>query len=331
MQYRKLGRTDIEVSTISVGFWAVASPDKWGPQDDENAIAAVHTALDAGVNLFDTAEAYGEGESERLLGRALGTRRDEVVIASKVRPANAAPDDLIAACEASLRRLNTDHIDLYQLHWPNREVPLADTFGAMERLREQGKVRVIGVSNFGVGDLQDALAVTRLETDQLPYNLLFRAIEDEILSLCNEHSIGVLAYSPLMHGLLTGKFDSLDDVPTPRARSRHFAGSRPMARHGEPGAEAELAAALDAVRRIADEHTLTMGQLALAWVAHQPGVASVIAGARNPQQAQQNALASDIMLNGETLVALNKATAELKAALGPNPDMWNGSANSRFR
>ncbi len=330
MQYRMLGQTDIAISTVGVGFWAVADPAMWGAQDEQDAIAAVQAALDLGMNFFDTAEGYGDGHSEELLGRALGQRRSEAVIASKVAPQHLAPDDLVAACEASLRRLNTDYLDLYQIHWPNRDIPLSDSLGALERLREQGKVRAIGVSNFGVGDLLDTIALARIEANQLPYSLLFRAIENAIMPLCAENAISVLAYSPLLHGLLSGKYDSIDDLPSERQRTRHFAGTRPLARHGESGAEAELAAALDGIRAIAARCDMTMAQLALAWIAHQPGVTSVIAGARNPQQVQQNAIASDIMLDGETIVALSHATAGLKAALGPNPDMWQGVMDSRY-
>lgn len=331
MQYRTLGRTDHEISTVGVGFWAVADPDLWGAQDDQDAIDAVRAALDEGINFFDTAEGYGDGYSEELLGRALAGRRDQAFIATKATARHLAPEDLIAACEASLRRLQTDYIDLYQFHWPSRVIPLEDSLGALERLKEQGKIRVGGVSNFGVGDLGDLLALGRVESDQLPYSLLFRAIEFEVLPLCVEHDIGVLAYSPLLHGMLTGKFDSLDDIPDERARTRHFAPTRPMTRHDEHGAEDELAAALDAIREIAAARSLPMTLLALSWVIHQPGITSVIAGARNPQQAIQNARAADIMLDGETIVALNRATDALKAKLGANPDMWQSGENARFR
>lgn len=331
MQYRTLGRAGFDVSTVAVGWWAVADPALWGAQDEQDAIRAVHAALDCGITLFDTAEGYGDGYSEELLGRALGRRRSEALIATKVAPRNLAPDDLIAACEASLRRLHTDTIDLYQIHWPSGSVPLADSLGALERLREQGKIRAIGVSNFGPGDLRDVLAVGRAESNQVAYNALFRAIEDEVLPLCAEHDIGVLAYSPLLHGILTGKFTALDDVPPERARTRHFASSRPLARHGEPGAEAEVAQALDALRALAESRKLTLAQLALSWLIHEPGVTSVIVGARDAQQVTENALVADIMLDGETLVAVNRATDAVKAALGPNLDMWLAGADARIR
>lgn len=329
MHYHPLGQTGIDVSTIALGYWAVADPRIWGPQDEQAAIGAVHAALERGINLIDTAEGYGDGQSEILLGKALADRREQAIIATKVSRGHLAPADVVAACEASLRHLQVDYIDLYQIHWANPAVPLADTLDTLDRLREQGKIRAIGVSNFGPHDLAEGIAHTRLEANQLPYNLLFRAIEDEVIPLCQQHSISVLIYSPLLHGVLTGKFATLDDVPDERARTRHFAAERPLARHNDANREGETMAALDAIRRISDDAGLPMAQLALAWLLHQPSVTSVIAGARNPQQVEDNAAATDITLSADMLAALDAATAPLKHALGPNLDPWQSGRNSR--
>jgi myo-inositol catabolism protein IolS len=329
MRYHKLGKTDLSVSLLAMGCWALAGDATWGPQDEAASIATVHAALDAGVNLFDTAEGYGGGDSESILGQALAGRRHQAVIATKVSRSNLSYQEVQQACENSLRRLRTDYIDLYQIHWPSRSVPLAETMGALERLREKGKVRAIGVCNFGVRDLSDLLRIGWAETDQLPYSLLWRAIENEIRPKCVEEKIGILCYSPLVQGLLTGKFSSADEVPDGRARSRLFSGDRPEARHGEAGCEAQTFAAIEQIGRICDEVGQPMARVALAWLLAQPGVTSAIAGARRPDQIQETARAADLELSAGTLDALTGVTEEVKRCIGDNPDMWQ--SQSRFR
>jgi aryl-alcohol dehydrogenase-like predicted oxidoreductase len=329
MKYRTLGKTDIAVSVVALGCWALIGDSTWGPQDEADSLATVGAALDAGVNFFDTAEAYGDGASEVILGRALAGRRHQAIIASKVSPSHLSAAEVRQACERSLQRLGTDYLDLYQIHWPSRTVALDETLEALERLREQGKVRAVGVCNFGVEDLAALLKAGRAETNQLPYSLLWRAIEYEIRPRCIEAGLGILCYSPLAQGLLTGKFTSPDQVPEGRARTRLFAGSRPQARHGEPGCEAETFAAIERIHRLCDEIGQPMAAMSLAWLLHQPGVTSVIAGARRPDQIRQTAQAAGLELAPETIARLTAATEELKHMLGPNPDMWQ--SESRFR
>ncbi|MHB9046056.1 MAG: aldo/keto reductase, partial [Pirellulales bacterium] len=220
MRYTTLPTTEIRVSVVAMGCWALAGDSTWGPQDEAESIEAVHAALDAGINFFDTAEMYGAGLSEQRLGRALVGRRDEAVIASKFNGEHMAPKDVVAACERSLRNLQTDRIDLYQIHWASHTVPLADTWAELLRRRDEGKVRAIGVCNFGAGDLAELLAIGRPVTDQLPYSLLTRAIEYEVLPRCRQRGVGVLCYSPLLLGLLSGKYADADSVPDGRARTR---------------------------------------------------------------------------------------------------------------
>ena len=329
MKHRKLGKTDITVSVVAMGCWAIAGGRVWGPQDEVDSIATVEAALDAGVNFFDTAEGYGDGYSELVLGRALAGRRHEAVIATKVGRSRLSGDEVQQACERSLQRLQTDYIDLYQIHWPRRTVPLDETMEALERLCEQGKARAIGVCNFGVGDLSDLLKVGGTETNQLPYSLLWRAIEYEIRQKCIDEGIGILCYSPLAQGLLTGKFGAPDEVPEGRSRTRHFSKDRPQTRHGEAGCETEMFAAIEKIGHISDKIHQPMAKVALAWLLHQPGVTSVIAGARNPNQIKQTAQAADLELPPETIGELTEATEEVKRILGPNPDMWQ--SESRFR
>lgn len=329
MKYRELGKTDITYSVVAMGCWAIAGDSTWGPQDEAESIATIEAALDAGVNFFDTAEAYGDGHSELVLGRALAGRRHEAAIATKVNSSHLSGDGVQRSCERSLQRLQTDYIDLYQIHWPSRTVPLAETMEALERLREQGKVRAIGVSNFGVRDLSDLLTVGRCETNQLPYNLLWRAIEHEIRRKCVDEGIGILCYSPLAQGLLTGKFASPGEVPDGRAYTRHFSKDRPRARHGESGCEAEVFAAIEKIRRISDRIGEPMAKVAVAWLLYQPGVTSVIAGARNPGQIEQTVQAVDLELPPEIIGELTEATDEVKRVLGPNPDMWQSESRLR--
>jgi myo-inositol catabolism protein IolS len=329
MNYRVLGKTEISVSVVAVGCWAFAGESTWGPQSEADSIATVRAALDAGVNLFDTAEGYGGGDSESVLGRALAGRRHEAVIATKVSRSNLSGQTLQEACQRSLRRLQTDYIDLYQIHWPNPKIPLEETWEALERLREQGKVRAIGVCNFGLSDLSDLLALGWVATNQLPYSLLWRAIEYGIRQKCTDEGIGILCYSPLVQGLLTGKFSSPDEVPEGRARTRLFSSDRPQARHGEAGCETEVFSALEKIRHISHEIEQPMASLSLAWLLHQPGVTSVIVGARKPHQIEQTAQAADLVLSAAVVDALTAATEEVKRKLGPNPDMWQ--AESRFR
>lgn len=329
MRYCRLGQTDISVSVVAMGCWALAGDQTWGPQVEADSKATIRAALDTGVNFFDTAEGYGDGASEIVLGRALAGRRHEAVIATKVSRAHLSSDEVQQACEGSLRRLQTDYIDLYQIHWPSRTVPLDETMEALEKLREQGKVRAIGVCNFGLQDLSHLLTVGWAETNQLPYSLLWRAIEYEIRQKCVDEGIGILCYSPLAQGLLTGKFSSPDEVPEGRARTRYFSKDRPQTRHGEAGCEAEVFTAIEQIRRICDGIGRPMAAVALAWLLHQPGVTSVIAGARRPDQIRQTAQAADPELSPETLAALAEATEGVKRKMGPNPDLWQSESRLR--
>ncbi len=331
MQYRKLGETDIEVSAIAMGCWAVAGDRTWGRQDESDAIAAMQAALDVGINFFDTAPGYGNGYSENLLAKALADRREQVIIADKVSQEHLAPAALIASCEKSLMLLRTDHIDLLQIHWPDWDVPQADTFGAMLQLKEQGKIRAIGVSNFGPRDLGEAVTHAPIVTNQLVYSLLARSIEFEIKPLCRQHGVGILCYSPLAQGLLTGKFATADEVPVGRARTRHFSHEREQTRHGQSGCERETFEAIYRVRAIADSIGQSMADVAMAWLLAQSGVTSVLAGARNADQARRNAKASDLVLSQETLDQLDKVTQDLKAALGREADLWAPPSESRMR
>ncbi len=322
MQYCKLPGSDIDVSVICQGCWSIIGGYTWGDQDRRDSERAIAAALDAGINFFDTAPAYGDGESEAILGRVLEGSRKDVVLATKVRRQDLAPVDVKRSCEKSLGLLKTDRIDLLQVHWPNPEIPLDDTVAAMMELRDEGKIRHLGVCNFGVGYLQDLPREAEIVSNQLAYNLLFRAIEHAVMPASARRGMGILAYSPIAQGLLAGKFASADEVPPERARTRHFSKDRPEARHREPGCEDELFRAIGRIRRIASQLGVSMVHLSLAWLIAREGVTAAIAGARNPDQACDNAAAGDVKLSDDTLVALDEATRGVKEALGENADMW---------
>ncbi len=206
------------------------------------------------------------------------------------------------------------------------QADLGDTIAALEGLRDQGKIRCWGVSNFGLGNLRAIEANGNCATNQVAYSLLARAVEYEIAPHCVEAGIGILCYSPLAQGLLTGKFRHPDEVPEGRARTRHFSKKRSGVRHGEDGCEAETFAAIEQIRGIADGLGVCMDQLSLARLLHQPGVTSILAGARTAQQAQSNAAAVSVRITPETLAALNMATATVKEHLGRNPDLWSSKS-----
>lgn len=327
MEYRKLGESELYVSSIALGCWPLVGGFNWGNQDEKDSLETLHAAYDLGINFYDTAEGYGSGYSEQLVGKALASKRHHVVIATKVSKNNLHAIDLRASCEASLKNLNTDYIDLYQIHWPNPEIPLEETIGCMRELKEEGKIREIGVSNFGARSLKECRRLgVNVVSNQVAYNLLFRAIEYEILPLCEQRQISILPYCPIMQGLLTGKFKNPDEVPEDRARSRHFSPDRPHSRHDDDGAEALTFKTIDRLREVAEKSGLSMANLAQAWLLAQPSVPTVLTGARKPEQVQRNAEAAKVLLASALIEELNSVTKPLKERLGDNPDLWQSSS-----
>ena len=330
MQYIKLGSTDLRVSRIAFGCMSTVANPTYDGVEDAKGIATIRASLDHGINFFDTAPAYGDGASEDLLGRALEDVRDQVVIADKISSQTLSANEVREECEKSLKLLRTDYIDLYQIHWPRREVPLDETLKAMEELVKSGKVRALGVCNFGELDMKDALAVgPTLATNQIVYSLLSRAVEFEVADICDQHDVGMLCYSPIAQGLLAGKYHSADEVPDERARTRMFSKDRPQSRHNEPGCEDEAFRAIAAVRKVSERLGQSMADVSLAWLLHQKAVACVLAGASREEQVARNAAAADITLSAEDLAELDAATRPVKEAMGPSIDMWATPARTR--
>jgi myo-inositol catabolism protein IolS len=317
MQLRPLGRTDLLLSAVIMGTWQ-AGKAMWTDIDDNETRRAMRAALDAGITTFDTAEVYGNGHSERIIGEALSDVRDRIVLATKVFSNHLQYDQVIQACERSLKNLKTDYIDLYQIHWPpgsfgHPVVPLEETMRAMVALKDQGKIRAIGVSNFNREQMREAARFGFIESLQPPYSLFWRMVESDAAPYCREQGLTVLAYSPMAQGLLTGKFG-----PEHRfAKGDHRAANRLF----RPEHFQRVQNALAQLRPIADKYGITQGQLALAWVIAQPGTCA-IAGARNAEQATQNAAAGSVRLTEEDLAAMDRIGRTVTDHLDDNPVLW---------
>jgi aryl-alcohol dehydrogenase-like predicted oxidoreductase len=347
MRRNRCGRHDLELPVLGMGCWSYGGGSYWGAQNQHDVNEVVRYAVDQGCNYFDTAEAYNEGESEASLGRAMqGIPRAKVIIGTKISPSNAEPDHLARHCEASLKRLKTDYIDLYMLHWPvtahsiahfttdKISIPSARTaFATLESLQKQGKIRHIGVSNFGVERLSEALSTgVTIVINELPYSLLTRAIEFEILPFCREKGIGVLGYMSLMQGVLSDHYPTLGDLPEWRRRTRHFDCRRtPLCRHGLPGAEAETSAALEGIRATARKAGLTTSELALKWAFACPGITCSLCGSRDIQQLKLNIQAATEPLPGPTVEELGQITQPLLEKMGPSFDYYENPANDRTK
>jgi len=332
MRYLPLGFSQINASVVGLGTWGIGGW-MWGGVDQDHAVRAIHAALDHGVNLIDTAPIYGFGLSESLVGRAIQDRRDDVVLATKCgMVANTTQGDLKFRAdvtgptehghigiyihldprsirkevEASLARLRTDYIDLYQTHWQEQTTPIEQTMGELMRLKEEGKIRAIGVCNATSEQMQTYRRHGTLDSDQEKFSLLDRDIEADQLPYCREQNVAVLAYSPLAKGLLTGKIDPQAefDAGDSRADESRF----------QPDNIASVNRMLEAMRPVAEEHGISLTQLIIAWTLHQPGLTHALCGARSPEHATANAEAGDIQLSEDHLQLLDTTYEDYRAA-----------------
>jgi aryl-alcohol dehydrogenase-like predicted oxidoreductase len=322
MKTTTLGRSGLHVSRIAFGTWQLGGD--WGRFDEDAAVAAIRRARESGVNFFDTAQAYGFGASEQLLGKALRdelTReRDELVIATKgglrqtdtglVR--DASPEWLRRGVDASLTALGIDHIDLYQVHWPDPAVPAAETAGALRDLIAEGKIGHAGVSNYDTAQMAEFSATLAVETLQSPYHLFRREIEHEVLPYCREHNIGVLVYGPLAHGLLTGALSAHtafaeDDW---RRTSSVFAGD-PYRRS---------LATVRLLEKFAADRGITVSQLAIAWTLANPAVHVAIVGTRQASHVDDSLGAAEVSLSDADLAEIDTIMASATPVAGPSPE-----------
>ncbi len=322
MQFRKLGRQGPEISVIGVGTWAIGGPWRfgWGHQDDDESIAALHRAFDSGINWVDTAAVYGLGHAEEVVGQVLREVGEEILVATKCgrvwegRPEgeignDLRPESIRRQLHESLQRLGTDHVGLYQFHWPDNATGTAveDSWATMAALVDEGKVRFAGVSNFDVGLLERCEPIRHVDSLQPPFSLINRAAARELLPWCERNGTGVIAYSPLQSGLLSGSFDAerLRGLPPDDWRLRH-------PNFSEPRLSANLALA-ERLRPVAERHRVPVAAVAVAWVLAQPGVTAAIVGARRPSQIEGWSEAGTLTLSAADLDELGQAVAETGA------------------
>jgi aryl-alcohol dehydrogenase-like predicted oxidoreductase len=309
MRFNELGKTGIRVSAVAIGTWAMGG-DWWGSVDEKDCIGAIHAGLDGGINIIDTAPAYGWGRAERLVGKAVrGRPRDRIVLATKCGLHENAPRDMSGAAilkeaEISLQNLGTDYIDIYQIHWPDGKTPVEEAMGAVLELKQQGKVRALGVSNFSVPLMKDCLAAGQLDSLQPPYSLLQRDIEAEILPFCRENHIGVLSYGSLGAGMLAGKYSAPPKVEGTERRTTFY----PFFTEPLFGKALKL---VEALKKIAAGREKPVSHVAINWVSQQPGMTSSLVGCKNPAQARENAAAGDWSLSPEELAEIDRAYHEI--------------------
>lgn len=313
------------ISGLSLGSWGMSGASVWGTNEEAASIRTIHAALDYGINLIDSAEAYGNGEAERVLGKAIRDRRSNILIATKVTASNmGSPQQIRDSCENSLRIMKLNEIDIYQIHWPSPENDYEEILATFETLQKEGKIRYISVCNFGYGALKEIEGRNDILMNQMPYSLIWRQAEDIIETSYRDYHLPTWAYSPLAQGLLTGKFKTLDDVPTHRRSSRFYDGTESgSANHGDTGFESEIFAYLDTLRELERETGYTMLEMALAFLRTRETTASILAGARSEKQLQELVEAYEKNVPGELITELVNSSEKLKEQMGPNPDMWN--------
>ena len=318
MNHRTLGREGLDVSALGLGCMGMS--EFYGPADESESIATIHRALSLGVTLLDTADMYGPHTNEQLVGKAIADRRDDVVLATKFgivredgqRRIDSSPDYARRACEASLRRLGVDHIDLYYMHRRNPGVPIEETVGGMADLVSEGKVRHVGLSEVNADTLRAACAVHPITALQSEWSLWTRGIEAEIVPAARELGVGIVPYSPVGRGFLTGRYTSVDDLSADdfRRNNPRFQGDN---------LEANLAI-VQRVREVADDVGCTPVQLALAWLLHQGEDVVPIPGTKRVKYVEENAEATDIALTADHLAALEEAAPVGAAAGGRYPE-----------
>jgi aryl-alcohol dehydrogenase-like predicted oxidoreductase len=348
MEIRRLGRSELPISSLGLGCWAFGGGRYWGGQSQKDTDEVVHAALDHGITYFDTAEVYNDGESERSLGLALKGRRSGAVIGTKDSTSNTKETVLREHCEASLKRLGTDCIDIYMLHWPiNAKAiehfsadpmlvlsppAMEEAFGMLMQFRKEGKIREIGISNHCVVQMEEIRKTgADVVANELPYNLVSRAIEESILPYCLRNRIGVIGYMAMQQGVLAGIYPTFDAIPPAQAHSRHFRQSRGgvESRHHEDGAEGEMLVLLQEMKMIAKSLGMAVPMLSLAWAMANRGIDCTLVGSRSLTKLEMNIEAASCRLSADVLEQLNRLSQPVLEKLGDNPDYYENRLQSR--
>jgi aryl-alcohol dehydrogenase-like predicted oxidoreductase len=314
METKQLGSSDLNLTPIGFGAWAIGGGDwafAWGPQDDNDSVAAIHGALDLGINWIDTAAIYGLGHSEEVVAKAVKSSSHKPYIFTKCamvwnekREITNSLKQIRRECEDSLRRLQVDTIDLYQIHWPKPDEEIEEGWAIMADLKREGKVRWIGVSNFNVAQMERALKIAPITSLQPPYSMLNRTAEAEILPFCKQHGIGVINYSPMHSGLLTGAMTKERVAAFPKDDFRRNAKN-----YQEPFLSRNLAVA-DLLKEIGARHNVTAGVVAVAWTLHNPAITAAIVGGRNAKQVEGTIPAATFRLTEPEYVEINSFLAK---------------------
>ncbi|TBL79970.1 aldo/keto reductase [Paenibacillus thalictri] len=307
MNYRDLGKSGIQVSALTFGCWELGG-GPWEFTSDENNKQVLRAAFDMGITTFDTAEGYGNGHSEEIVGAALEGIRKDCVISTKVSRANLAPADVRKSAEASLQRLKTDYIDIYYIHWPSFEVPVADTLAEFNKLKEEGLIRAIGVSNFSIEQLREASQIAQIDIIQPEFSLLHRGIEQEVLPYCRDNGIGIMSYSSIAKGILTGAFHFGDK----HIEENDFRRTRRLFLPEHIEAEKAL---LEKLKEIADAKGAAISQIAISWLLHREGLTTAIVGTQSVKHLQENADSVGISLSADELQALNEVSGQVLAII----------------
>ena len=327
MELRTLGTSNLKITPVALGAWAIGGW-LWGGTDDKAALEGIAKAIDLGMTTIDTADVYGFGHSEKIVGQAIKGKRQKVQLLTKFgqrwdtdkgshtfesqdnegRPItihrHASKEGVFYECENSLKRLGTDVIDLYQHHWPDPDTPIEETMDACRTLLKQGKIRAVGVSNYTIEMMEGAMKVVPLASLQPPYSMLRRDIETEIVPWCLGHKVGILAYSPLQNGILTGKVPMDRKFPPTDLRSR--------SKFYLPGNRKKILGYLEELKPIAKRHSATLGQVVINWTLQQPGITCALVGVRSAPQAEENSGATAFMLSAAEIAEINGYLGELK-------------------